>query len=840
MFQRSLAQDGAGPSRDPADTEEVGAEARDEDFNPDTEVRGKGKVEQESDEEKIVPKRRKKKVENSPEEPVRRKKKVENSIEEPSGRKKKVRNASEVPLPLPEVPLPSDDDDKETFVIQPKVINKKKTPNKVLKKKTPNSKKKTKLSPLRQQVKKMLSNTPKENIKRNLAKTSTFEVKENKLGSGGQPVLRIISPTPQHIVTEARRMSASSRRSSTCSSRSLTPKPEQSEQQSGAKEAAPAPANDPMWCPELKGTSSFSSMSSDYIDSPKANHIPENSLSESERGQVVANQGSRVPIIDTTGLTDLLDSVAPESNRATNGVTMTLSSSGAASTATLRIQQPGPGGPSIQAPVPAPVRSLSGVSMHPQSSHLGPRAFLSSQNPVMRLSSPHESSFLAQPQSTPMKETPLQSNSFSFNPGSQLRTDLSSSPATATSAQLQPPAKATPPHLKAVNIKKEAGAGAGEYIEDTALPPHDPADPLSRYYAQSQLAAAGVASTEGVNKYYSQVSAAPPPAPAPALTPAQIKQEALATPTPAPPPAAAALPPAVHIKTERAREPEREQSVSPPASAFPMVLVPDTEDSQYPGPGYPLQYPAQLMNGDPAAARPPAPSRGRGRGGAAVVRGRGVPAPVRGQPMLLPGRGRAGLVRGAVQPGVQRGGIRGAPRGQLMVRGARGQLPGHRGQPVMRGQPMVRGQLPARGQPGPVRGPMVRGRGLRGASPAPLRGGAAVMRPGVRPPIGRGRPAPRPAAPPQPRLPAQLANMNGLSITRQPPVEVPKNVRLPSGITLSHPRGIQNQPPPERRQYQPPPPRPQPLAQASGERKNKVTMELSQKQIDALKSLGML
>ena len=230
-------------------------------------------------------------------------------------------------------------------------------------------------------------------------------------------------------------MSASSRRSSTCSSRSLTPKPEQSEQQSGAKEAAPAPADDPMWCPELKGTSSFSSMSSDYIDSPKANHISENSSSESERGQVVANQGSRVPIIDTTGLTDLLDSVAPESNRATNGVTMTLSSSGAASTATLRIQQPGPGGPSVQAPAPAPVRSLSGVSMHPQPSHLGPRAFLSSQNPVMRLSSPHESSFLAQPQSTPMKETPLQSNSFSFNPGSQLRTDLSSSPATAGSAQ---------------------------------------------------------------------------------------------------------------------------------------------------------------------------------------------------------------------------------------------------------------------------------------------------------------------------------------------------------------------------------------------------------------------
>merc|ERR1719410_2872634 len=157
--------------------------------------------------------------------------------------------------------------------------------------------------------------------------------------------------------------------------------------------------------------------------------------------------------------------------------------------------------------------------MHLQPSQLGPRAFISSNpGPVMGLSSPHESSFLAQPQSTPMKETPLQSNSFSFNPGSQMRTDLPPSPATATSAQLQPPAEATPPHLKAVNIKKEAVAGAGEYIEDTALPPHDPADPLSRYYAQSQLAA-GAANTEGVNRYYSQVSAAPPPAPAPALTP---------------------------------------------------------------------------------------------------------------------------------------------------------------------------------------------------------------------------------------------------------------------------------------------------------------------------------
>merc|ERR1711983_177691 len=50
--------------------------------------------------------------------------------------------------------------------------------------------------------------------------------------------------------------------------------------------------------------------------------------------------------------------------------------------------------------------------------------------------------------------------------------------------------------------------------------------------------------------------------------------------------------------------------------------------------------------------------------------------------------------------------------------------------------------------------------------------------------------------PPAPPIPEKLANMNSLSIIRKPPVELPKDVRLPSSITLSHPRGIQNQPPP--------------------------------------------
>ena len=105
--------------------------------------------------------------------------------------------------------------------------------------------------------------------------------------------------------------------------------------------------------------------------------------------------------------------------------------------------------------------------------------------------------------------------------------------------------------------------------------------------------------------------------------------------------------------------------------------------------------------------------------------------------------------------------------------------------PRGRGQPVL---LPGRGRSGVLRGV---------AQPRIQRG---AQRPYVRPSINRGWPAPQPATLPQSQLPAQLAKMNWLSISKPPPVQMPQ---------------------------------PQ-------ERKNKVTVELSQKQIDALKLLGML
>ena len=97
---------------------------------------------------------------------------------------------------------------------------------------------------------------------------------------------------------------------------------------------------------------------------------------------------------------------------------------------------------------------------------------------------------------------------------------------------------------------------------------------------------------------------------------------------------------------------------------------------------------------------------------------------------------------------------------------------------------------------------------------------------------------PPPAAAPAPAaLPDRLSNINGLSVTRQKPVNLPKDLRLPSGITLSHPRGIQNQPPPPRSRYNPPP-APAPVPET--ERKQKVSLELTVEQMEALKTLGYL
>ena len=264
------------------------------------------------------------------------------------------------------------------------------------------------------------------------------------------------------------------------------------------------------------------------------------------------------------------------------------------------------------------------------------------------------------------------------------------------------------------------------------------------------------------------------------------------------------------IKTERE---VRERSVSPPVSEYPLVPV-ETADLTFD-----LMQPSQMA---PAQSRGPRARVSVQRG---VMRGRAVAA-----------RGGPGL-RGRV--------VRGPPP---IVLGRRGQP-----QPVRGGQPRGRGQ-PVRGVPlhrGQVMIP--RGRGRGGVSPAAYagRGRGQVM--GRRQLAGRGRgqlvhspgvsrvrprppapaPSPTPAHAPAP-LPEKLSQMNGvsLSVVRQKPVSLPQGIRLPSGITLSHPRGIQNQPPP--------PPPVQPQRAPDTERKQKVSLELTAKQIEALKGLGYL
>merc|ERR1719342_1370902 len=66
-------------------------------------------------------------------------------------------------------------------------------------------------SKLRMQVKKILINSPRETVKRNLVRANTMPMEENK------PVVRISSPSPVHMLQDTRRRSSASRRSSTSS-----------------------------------------------------------------------------------------------------------------------------------------------------------------------------------------------------------------------------------------------------------------------------------------------------------------------------------------------------------------------------------------------------------------------------------------------------------------------------------------------------------------------------------------------------------------------------------------------------------------------------------------------
>ena len=266
----------------------------------------------------------------------------------------------------------------------------------------------------------------------------------------------------------------------------------------------------------------------------------------------------------------------------------------------------------------------------------------------------------------------------------------------------------------------------------------------------------------------------------------------------------------VNTTTERG---VRERSVSPPASEFPLVPV----EGQ--GLNLDLFQPAHYPPPTPqrgARVRVPTPTRGRTNIVRGVPRGRAVlrSQPPRGFPVALP---RGQVVRGRPFP-LQRGrGQLGGPiaGGQVVIRGARG---GHMA--VGRGQ-LVSGR-------GRV---AVRGRGYPGQN-----SGMSVQM--TRGP-GRGMTRPRP--PVSAPLPEKLSNIRGLSVsvTREKPVSLPRGVRLPSGITLSHPRGIQNQPPAVQPSAAQPRPA-QPLPPAETEKKERVSLEVTARQLEALRTLGYL
>ena len=243
------------------------------------------------------------------------------------------------------------------------------------------------------------------------------------------------------------------------------------------------------------------------------------------------------------------------------------------------------------------------------------------------------------------------------------------------------------------------------------------------------------------------------------------------------------IPPQPIVKAEGSESAEEsERSVFPPVSAHPQVAVVDDGVSS------------------------PAGQRG--------VRGR--PGYIRGQP-VRGARGRGQPFRGALA----------APGRVQPLRGGPGL--------VMRGRRQVNLNMRARDSPR-LRGDMARPRGqIMTQNPALIGwGGRGPVRALVRSPAPVRARAPDPAA-----LPRCLLNLHGLSVTKQRavPVSLPEGLRLPAGVTLSHPRGIQNQSPPSRSHDNPspaPPPAP------DTEKKQKVSLELTAEQIEILRSLGYL
>merc|ERR1719419_1275034 len=180
------------------------------------------------------------------------------------------------------------------------------------------------------------------------------------------------------------------------------------------------------------------------------------------------------------------------------------------------------------------------------------------------------------------------------------RNSFSSFNSSLTSASINPNPKISEAptsnvQLKAVNIKKELPS-SGEYIEDTN-------------FESNQVPSSN---DSLVNRYYSQIGSEPSSQASSSsvtMSPAMIKQEAravsppLATSAPYVPvesPAVSSQP--VNIKAERQEiAPEREASVSPPVSDYPLVPISDNESSfdsliaqpSYPAAVYPQHYQPQ-------------------------------------------------------------------------------------------------------------------------------------------------------------------------------------------------------------------------------------------------------
>jgi len=216
----------------------------------------------------------------------------------------------------------------------------------------------------------------------------------------------------------------------------------------------------------------------------------------------------------------------------------------------------------------------------------------------------------------------------------------------------------------------------------------------------------------------------------------------------------------------------------------------------------------------------PAQPRLRANTRAPLVRGSSQIAPVRGATRGIVQRGpqpRMGQPRMTLNPVAMQ------PRG----RGVPYNVPRGRGQSI-RASPIVRGNPVARGATR-VQVPQV-SRGGRGILAA--RGVVMGQRtPMLTPQMGRGTQRPRNPGQQQPyrgQMPANLSSINGLSVSRPKPAALPKGVRIPSGISMSHPLGIQ---------------RPHSASQSLDGRsspKRRVSMELSDRQMEALKNLGLM